>query len=260
MTRTLIALVAGAAAGTCFTQPAWVEDFDDGVGRFDFVTGPGNADFTYNAGQGAIDAYFERRNIATEQPSRRLALLDRTYTNADDVGFSVEWTPLSGAGGFSWPLLGFFDSATGRDVGVVRVRDNNFSPYGGTWETSLNWGYLPPNTFNFNATQDEGFEPWVSEETYRLDFYLNGSTNEMSFEVFRLFNSEFVSQGSATWSLPGAEWAFDSVGVGNLLDDQALGGYHVASIDNFAFIPSVPTSGVLLIAGLMGVQRRRHTA
>ena len=110
------------------------------------------------------------------------------------------------------------------------------------------------------ATQDEGFEPWVAGETYRLAFDLSGSTSEMRFEVSRLVGSAFVSQGSAAWNLPSAEWAFDSLGVGNLLDDQALGGFQVARIDNFAFIPSGPTCSVLLVAGLAGAKRRRRTS
>lgn len=252
--RSAMVALALCLHGHCTAQSTWVEDFENGVGRFDTVSGPGATDFVHDPALGALDAFFERRDATSETPSRRLALLDRIYTEADDASFSVEWTPLTGAGGYSWPLLGFFDSTTRRDVGVVRVRDNNFDPYTGTWETSL---YFGPGGFNFNATENEGFLPWTAGETYRLDFSLAGSTSQMSFEVSRIVAGSLVSQGSATWDLPGASWSFDAVGLGNLLDDHGFGASQRAIIDNFSFAPAPATVALLGATALCTCRRRR---
>lgn len=238
LNRTCTAVaVASVAAQSGLAQVGWTEDFDDGVGRFTFVSGDGESDFVHESATASLSAFFERRSIVDTIPSRRLALLPRPYTELESATISVEWTPISSAGGFSWPLIGFFDSSSLRDIGVIRVRDNLTNPLRGTWETSINWN--APNTFNFNAGDGDGFVPWVGGETYLLELRLDGPAAEMTFSVSRLVDGDSVGEGARTWSVPGGTWSFDAVGIGNLVD-EAVGGTHTATFDNFAFIPGCP--------------------
>ena len=245
-------LVAAAAMLCCsaaYGNPVWTETFDDGVGRFNITAGQGDTVFVHEPVNENLHATFVRRNIATEsEHDRRLAELGTVFDENDVVGFTVEWSPLSNQGDWAWPLLGFFDSSSWEDVAVVRIR--NPGSTGGNYRLNIR----SPVSDQF--VTDTG--AWLFGETYRLSFQIDAPSHVLMFSTWILQGSDFVLQESNSWPLSTSlEYSFDSLGMGNILDDHIIGSTLTADFDNFSFTPE-PSTAVLLMTGTLFALRRRR--
>jgi hypothetical protein len=231
-------------------SPVWTETFDNGVGRLNITSGQGDTAFLHDPVAEDLDATFVRRDIAeTTTPDRRLASLGRTYSNADIVSFSVEWTPVSASGNAAWPLIGFFDSNSLKDIAVFRIRNLDSTR---NYRISINWDIAPA------VVIDPSFPNWQWGETYLLQLTMDGPNQEISFSTSIFQDGEFQLQGSQTEPLPPTlSYALDTLGIGNIIDDQYIDSSLTSRLDNFAFTPEPSTALLLGVASLVVMRRRR---
>ncbi len=215
-------------------NPVWTEMFDNGVGRFKLTHGQGDIAFVHDPIDGNLNCTFVRQDVSTDMADRRLAELGSTFTETDVVGFSFEWTPLGGSPS-AFPHIGFFNSTNMADVVVLAATDNRYQ---------LEIGRGQPDSFQ---VEDTGFH-YTNGETYLIEMRLDGPNGTVTLSSAIRQGSEFVSQGTNTWSVS-TSYVFDALGVGNLLDDQGFGATFVADFDNFTFVPE-PSTALLLAVGL----------
>ncbi|MCH7490029.1 MAG: PEP-CTERM sorting domain-containing protein, partial [Gemmatimonadetes bacterium] len=208
--------------------------------RFNLTNGLGDSVFVHDAVAGDLNATFVRRDISAFVVDRRLAELGSVFTELDVVGFSVEWTPLGGAP-TAFPLIGFFDSTTMAGIAVLAVTDNRYQ---------LEIGKGQPDSFH---VEDTGFN-YAVNETYLIELLLDGPSGTVSVSSSILQGGGFVSQGTNSWNF-GTSYAFDTLGVGNILDDQGFGATFSADFDNFSFVPEPGTAILLLLSGALCLRR-----
>lgn len=213
----------------------WLENFATGVGRSCFVIDEGNSNLTHNATSEHLDCTFVREPLM----NRRLALLTKTYTQEDSFAFTFEWSPVSGSL-TAFPHFGFFESASGNPIIVLLVTDNRYELY----------IYGDPGL----AIHDAGF-PWSFGETYRISTIIDSEASLVTLKAWVLVNDVFVSQGVSSWNFAETEFSVDSLGVGNLVEENP-GPTLVAEIDNFSFsetttIPAISDWGLVCTALLL---------
>ena len=227
---------------TCY---GWVETFDSGTGRFNMTTGLGNTSFVYNPSAQNINATFVRRNSSIySTPDRLLAPLDKTYNQDDVVGFSVEWSPQSYTDDYAWPLLGFFDSNTNQFIAGMKPR--NSVSHGNSYE-------IPAGGFEVGK-----FGSWQNGETYLLDYQLDGISKTLTVSSSIWQSNQFVIMNTGIWSLPGgSEYSFDSLGMGNILNNGYINSTLIADIDNFTFIPEPLCCSLLTLGSSLFLLRRK---
>lgn len=129
-----------------------------------------------------LSATFIRRDIKLHPiPDRRLADLGQTFSEADVIGYSVEWTPLSENGQFAWPIVGFFDQSMNLSS-YVRMRNS--------FELGYNYRLGNPDGTE-NLLWNFGFPDWMFGTTYRIDFTLDGPNNSITFAASEFVGGEF---------------------------------------------------------------------
>ena len=243
-------LVCGILLTVCVTlgstavasPEAWVETFDTGVGRFSVTRGGGDANFAYDVAEKWIAADFIRRDVFDV----RLAPLAEVYDEEAWVRFSFDLTPLARTGVGSRPMLGLFDSATGKAVGCVEVECDPQAFY----------KMHGPAGAGLHTT---GHAYYDLNETYHAEMQLNGPANEATLSVWHLAAGGDLLLLSETLSFPepGA-YSFDSIGMWNI-PEQAGTHRWLGGVDNFAFevVPEPATLALLAVGGLMVFHKRR---
>ena len=196
------------------------------MGRFNVTTGQGAEVFLHDPANQNLEATFVRRDRNTEPDhDRRLADLGQSFTEADILHFTVDWTPVSEAGQFAWPIFGLFDDAMGL-VSGFKIKNS--------FERGYNYRLVYPNGVE-RPLEDVEFPDWRFGRTYRLAFTLDGPSHSATFSASELVGEKFVLIDRFRESFsPGAR-NIRFLGISNLLDDQFRGTTLVAHIDNFGF-------------------------
>lgn len=207
-------------------EPIWTETFTDGVGRFNITTGHAEKVFVHDPADQNIDATFIRRDVNSEpELDSRLTDLDGLVGETDVVTFRLLWTPVSEEfHGIAWPSIGFFHSASLDHVAGIRVTNG---------ASGDRWVLRVPGL----ADTAVGGPQWQFGATYLLEFMIDGPSHMVHFSSHILIEAEFVLQNQADWAFPEAtEYAFDTLGIRNFLDDQGIGSALVADIDDFSLL------------------------
>jgi len=203
------------------TINSWVESFDEGVGRFDTTIGDGDTLFVHDAVDENLDATFVR-NVTSDG---RFALLDRTYTQDDICQFSVEWSPLSAIGG-AFPRIGFYNFESDEQIAVFAI---DSIPAG----ISLKLQFLQGEVGAVGGA--------LFGEQYVLHLRLDGPGHAFTATTMIKQDDVFVPLNSTTLALPPeAVYAYDSLALHNLVDNQGLGATLASEIDNFTFKEAEP--------------------
>lgn len=202
----------------------WTETFDDGVGRFDITTGHAEKVFIHDPADHNIHATFIRRQADFD---RRLADLGGVVTHEHVAAFSMVWTSRQegSEGFFAWPSLGFFDSVTHQHIAGIKVRHAEV--------VSQNWA------LNIPGVGDPGVPDlsWDWEQTYLLEFEIDGPARTVHFSTAVLVDGDFVPEFSGSMTFPDTiEYSFDSLGIGNIVDPSAFGATLVADVDDVSLI------------------------
>ncbi len=235
------------SARTSAASETWTEDFSKGPERFSTVIDEGNSVFAYDAMDQNLDCTFVREPLM----DRRLAVLTRPFTQEDSFGFAFEWSPISGSL-TAFPHIGCFDSPSGDPVIVLKMTDNRY-------EIRL---FGDPGL----SVEDAGL-CWSFGETYRLEVRIDGLGNSLTLTSWQLAGADFELQGDGSWDFATTAFAFDAVGVGNLVEENP-GPTLIADVDNFSFneaaaIPTASDWGILamalltLTAGTLVFRKRR---
>lgn len=205
-------------------EPIWTETFADGVGRLNITTGHAEDVFVHDPFDQNVNATFIRREADLD---RRLADLGGVVTQEHVAAFSMIWTPRqTGSTGQAWPSLGFFDSATNSHVAGIKVRNAGDSGH--------NWGFLIPGLGDPGVP---GAPQWNWEQTYLIGFEIDGPGRTVHFSSAILVDGEFVPEFDGGMSFPDSvEYAFDTVGIGNIVDPDAPGATFVADVDDFSLL------------------------
>ena len=249
----VVLLIAAIGASTAFGS--WTETFDDGLGRFNIVTGEGGTAYIHDPVDGNVNATFVRRDSSIySTPYRLLAPLDKTYNQDDVVGFSVEWSPISYNGNYAWPRLGFFDSSTNQFIAGIDPR--NHSSRGNSYRLLAG----PVNNV------ENIWGSWQNGDTYLLDYQLDGINKTLIVSTSIWQDNTYVLMNSDSWVLStGLEYSFDSIGMGNILNNGYINSTVISDIDNFTFISEstpIPAPGALMLGsigvGFVSWMRRRR--
>jgi WD40 repeat protein len=218
----------------------FIERFDNGVGVFSTTVGNGDSNFIHDVGDQNINGTFIR-NLTQDG---RFAPIGRTLDQDAVVGFRFDITPHQVEGGR--PKLGFYSLAEGSakisielDNAPVTSRIGPLSVHSA--ESNLEFDFTDPTL-------------WTLGDTFRIEVFLDGINNELTMTAWRVIDSAAWLISSDTFVLPsGDTFSFDSVGMWNIVDNQAVGATSLADIDNFAFLTEPSPLGDLNGDGFVGI-------
>jgi hypothetical protein len=238
---------------TWSASAAWIENFDTGVGRFQYCEENGADVFIWNSATQSLDATFIRKTPA----DKRYALIE-PVTNAYSgyYGFSTIVT-ISGQtpGGESDPAcahFGFLNSPVSDTYGAMLI-EAEITAASEDNKTFFLW--TAEQTSETVRVSDERI-PFEYGVTYFISASVHGPEHVFACDFFQGVDDTGVYLGTLSVDLiPTAIMGFDAVGFTGWWDQQ-----HTvvnANFDNFAYIPE-PATILLLGLGAVMVRKTAH--
>jgi len=249
--RNVLLLIIVALVVVSTSEATWIENFDTGVGRFQFYEENGDTVFTWNSLTQSLDAAFIRRTPADKRYALIPAVQDVRLVS---YGFS---TVINITGQLPGPssdpasgLFGFMNSAGSELYGVAVIQPVITRPSEGRKEFYLRTGGRTSETSRISSE----IIPFEFGTTYFIDAMVNGPEDIFQVDFYEGENKNGSYLGTLAVELaPGAAIGFDAVGFSGMWDSQQT--VVEANFDNFAFVPEPST---LLLLGLGAVMLRRR--
>ena len=221
------------------------ENFEDGYGILDQVSGNGGSYITYNSSEESLDGTFYR----SSERDFRYALLGDTINGANsDMAFSTVITPISSNGtngNHGAVVVGFLNSETWDRVSVVF----NYSP---TYGNRIFLGYsYDSETKNSDNVSYLNFDFGT---TYFIDAYLDSDTSLFSADVYEGIDGTGLCCGNISYVVEG-DCYVNALGCGNAERGGVSGYYFDAQIHEISMV--VPSPAALPLAALGGLFLRK---